>query len=143
MSWVHDRLNNEERARKEAAKIRLHADSLYGELWREIAARVEDAKSKLVVSTNGSEYRRVVLRGGAVTGAYHQPDKLIISLADDKQTLLIQFVDEYESDPVTVREIPLGVCDGDIVCLMHDGRQLSIPEAAKLILEPFLFPPAK
>jgi hypothetical protein len=38
-------------------------------------------------------------------------------------------------------EIPLKVCENSIVRPSHQGKPLTIPEAAKLILEPFLFPP--
>ena len=135
MSWVDGHFKDHERAEKESAKVRLRAEQLYDELWKEITDRVMDARNGgMLVSTNGSSYERVVLLGGAVMlRPFSEAKQLTITLEDRRKIVVT-----WEDGTI---EIPLRVRPDGVVCLTHQARELTIPEAAKLILEPFLFPP--
>ena len=129
MSWVHDRL----KAGRESGLI--SASNLYNELWDEISTRVAEAKDGgMPISTNGSSYKRVVVYGSPLTVPYRKPRQLTIALAPDKSEIIA------DSDADSL-QIPIEVCADGVVRLKHKGKYLSIPEAAKLILESFLFPP--
>jgi hypothetical protein len=131
MSWVHDRLH----AGKESRLV--SSSNLYNELWDEISARVAEAQDGgMPVSTNGSSYERVVVYGSSSTLPYRKPRQLTITLARDKS----EIVADSNSDSL---DIPIEVGADGVAYLKHRGKQLSIPQAAKLILEPFLFPPAE
>lgn len=133
MSWVDDRLKRQERTEAERAFISVHAATLYDELWEEVSNRVDDArKGGMLVSTNGSAYQRAVLLGAPANRAYREPEQLVIALARDTWEIVA------EAETVHIK-IPLGVCTDGVVCLKHEGRRLTIHDAAKMILEPFLF----
>ena len=111
---------------------------MYDDLWKEISDRIDDAKKRgEPVETNGSPYERTVVMGaGNIYQARPEDSRqLTITLARTEGKIIALDSDENSL------EIELGVSDGDIVRPKHQGRTLTIPEAAKLILEPFLFPP--
>jgi hypothetical protein len=67
---------------------------------------------------------------------YRKPRQLAIALAPDKSEIIA------DSDTDSL-QIPIEVCADGVVRLKRKGQHLSIPQAAKLILEPFLFPAAE
>lgn len=133
MSWVDDRSNEEAKAEENRSKIGLYGDKLYEELWEEIADRVADARKRnLPYTTNGSAYERAVIK---LTPRNHPPgevDRMTVSLDRGEWKILV------ESDERNLT-ITMGLCKDEVVCLKHDGRTLSVPDAARLILEPFIF----
>jgi hypothetical protein len=138
MSWVDDRLDNQKRSEKERALISIHAEKVYNDLWKEISDRVDDAKKRgKPAETNGSPYERTVLMGAGNIYQTRPEDsrQLTITLARTEGKIIA-----LDSDGNSL-DIELMVSEGDIVRPKHQGRTLTIPEAAKLILEPFLFPP--
>jgi hypothetical protein len=108
---------------------------VYDDLWKEISDRVDDAKKRgELVETNGSPYERTVLMGAGYQARPEDSRQLTITLARTEGKIIALDSDENSLG------IELGVSEGDIVRPKHQGRTLTIPEAAKLILEPFLFP---
>lgn len=140
MSWVDDRINDQRRSADDLALIRQKSETVYGELWNEISNRVADARSGgMTVTINGSDYARAVLVGGDANIYRTRPyESRQLTITLDKADGKIVATDSGGES----RELPLGVDKGNIVRPTYEGKPLTIPDAAKMILEPFLFPPA-
>jgi hypothetical protein len=139
MSWIDERLTAQEKAKRDWELISAHGEKVYDALWQEIADRVAEAKNGgMRVSANGSTYERIVLLGAAPTTRqpYTEPQQLKIVLKKDEALILVS------SSRVNL-ELSLAVCPDGVVCIQYEGREVVIPEASRMILEPFLFPPAK
>lgn len=134
MSWVDDRSDEESKAKEDRAKIALYGEKLYEELWKEITNRVEDARNhNLPYSTNGSAYERTISRNTPGNRPFKELGRMTVSLDREEWKILV------ESDERSL-SIDMALCKDEVVCLKHEGRALSVPEAARLVLEPFIFP---
>ncbi len=144
MSWIHDELDDRERLQRDRATIELHAEAVYEELWSEISDRVADAaKRGMSARTNGSNYERTVLMGGPIVGGVYRTrsEKLRqLTIRLNKAAGKIEVADDTDDRSI---EMLLMVCENGIVRPSYQGRVLTIPEAAQMILRPFLFPSAE
>lgn len=123
MSWITDRVNREKDSHKRLGE---QSAKTYEDLWKEIAERVEEANTHGVPAflDSGSGFSRRV----GLTRKGGEPKMLTVRLSKDGSAI-------QSSGGVTL-ELDAGT---DPIRLKHDGRQVSIQDAGKLILEPFLF----
>jgi hypothetical protein len=129
MSWIDERLAERKALAEYNRLLDDHAVGIYTAVWNEMMTFVEEAKTKGFANllTNGSlQNRRLIL---AVPGN----DKTLSLTMTDKRTI-------RANSPGKEVRFDLDICDGGIVCLKHADEQVSEQEAAKLILDPFLFP---
>lgn len=138
MSWIDEGLNRKKTADASRDKISANAQNLYETLWKEISRCMNEAKSKGIPTfadhqPGPTSYDRGVgLPGPPRHGQSSSHAKMLrVILSDDKHTIEIT----GDSKPLTLE---LDLCN-DEPCLKHDGKTVSIPEAAQLILEPFFF----
>lgn len=130
MSWIDDRLSEQKKREEDSALIREHAESIYNDLWNEITGWLKEAKEKgIPVGTNGAPHRRIVWRSRETGG---NRIELKINLEKEKGEISIS--------GGGISKLLLSVCDDGVVCLKHDGAQISIHDAAIAILDRFLFP---
>jgi hypothetical protein len=127
MSWLDDRLAEQQafRARREA--MLEAAPQLYDALWEQISAHVQEAKEKGVkVTTNGAAYNRVV------KAPYNRAMK--VHLGNDRQRIEITGL-----GPMVIC-LNLDVHPDGIVGLILEDSPISVADAAIQILDRFLFP---
>ncbi len=106
------------------------AEDTFQNLWAEILVLVREAQSKgWQLDTNGSPLARTV----SMVAHPRPRNELRITLQKDKQQIAISGI----KSPT---KLSFAVCEDGVVCLKHDGREVSLRDAARLIIEPFLFP---
>ncbi len=140
MSWIDDRLAERDRRNERAELILSHAEEIFVNLWKEIKRCVEEAKSKgLHVSANGSPNEHVTLIPDPI-----QPPRAFgeeVSRSPVSKRLRVKLEKDAE---ITVdgppHKIAIDVCEDNAVCLKINGKPISLPNAARAILDPFLFP---
>lgn len=129
MSWIDDRLAERKVLEERNHLLDDHAVDIYTAVWKEMMTFVEEAKTKGFSNLlpNGSvQNRRIIL-------AVHGNDEALSLTMSNKRII-------RASLPGKELLFDLDVCDGGIVCLKHDGEQVNEQEAARRILDPFLFP---
>ena len=144
MTWIDDRLAERQKRDEHEQLIADHAETIFNDLWAEIKRSVDEAKSKQIpVYTNGATYERVVLLsvigptrhaqvfGEQVSQQQSPPKRLHIKLAKDNSGIIISGPPE---------KLYFDVSEDNVVCLKCDKNQISIHDAARAILDPFLFP---
>ena len=123
MEWFdrrHDEYLKEKQGQESIAQF---ADSVYGDLWssiKEVAMRANQRGFQL--RFNGTERHNVVIMG---------QKNLRIDLSEDKRSITVSGVE-------STAHFNLAACE-DRVCLQHDGKSVSSAEAARVLMEPFIF----
>ena len=135
MGWIDERMEQHRRLMERNRFVADSAESLFDELWKEIAARTKEAHDKgLPAGTDGSAYERIVWASVVPR----------LSQATNRRELRINLHKQLEDISVTGSDFSLNlsidVCEDGVICLKHNGKRILIPEAARLILDPFLFP---
>lgn len=141
MTWIDDRLAERDRRNERAERILSRAEEIFANLWKEIKHCVDEAKSKqLPVSANGSPYERVILIPDPI-----QPPRAFgeeVSRSSVSKRLHVKL--EKDTSKITVsgppHEITIDECEDNVVCLKINSKPISLPDAARAILDPFLFP---
>jgi hypothetical protein len=125
MGWIDERLTQRKALSERNRLLDEHAAEIYAAVWKEMMAFVEEAKSKGFVDllANGTAQNR----------------RLILGTPENSRTLTLTMTDKRAIRAGSL-SFELDICDGGIVCLKHDGEQVSERDAARLILDPFLFP---
>jgi len=144
LTWIDDRLAERQKRNEHEQLIADYAEKIFNDLWGEIKRSVEEAKTKQIpVYTNDAPYERAVFL--SVTGLTRHaqvfgeqasqqqspPKRLDIKLAKDNSGITI-------SGPPG--KLSFDVCEDKVVCLKCGEKQISIHDAARAILDPFLFP---
>jgi hypothetical protein len=140
MTWLDECLIEQEKLRKRKQFISARADEVFDSLWEAIKRLIGEAKQKLkgfTLSTNGGPEARVVelTKVPLNSQSGYFPKKLAINLAKDKSAVSVVIPDGGGSV-----QLILDICEDNVVCLKHEGEQISINDAAILALGPFLFP---
>jgi hypothetical protein len=131
MTWIEERLAQRKALEERTRLIVEHTPAVYQAVWDEILRFVKDGQAAgMVLSTGGSARARVV--ECHTLGDPSATRQLTVS-ADDGQ-LVAGF------GMGTVMIFRFDVCADGVVCLKHEGTRVSEREAARLILDPFLFP---
>jgi len=125
MSWIDERLAQRKALNERNQLLDEHAAEIYAAIWKEMMTFVEEAKSKGFTDLlpNGTAQNR----------------RLILGNPDHNRTIMLTMTDKRVIRGGSL-SFELDICDGGIVCLKHDGEQVSERDAARLILDPFLFP---
>ncbi|MGZ6311454.1 MAG: hypothetical protein ACXWOH_12535 [Bdellovibrionota bacterium] len=127
MSWIDDDLAKVKRVHERRTAILQHSRKLYDDLWEELTARLSEAREKGIGSdTNGSPSERVIIIKAGEWKEIHfalSQSLSSIAISGDKSQAF-----EIDTDK------------DNVVCLTHNGKVVSIPDAARLILEPLIFP---
>jgi hypothetical protein len=139
MTWIDERLEQLRRKTERDRAVFDGADRLFDELWAEVEGRVKEANSKgLRVGTNGFAYERIVW--ASVIPPLEQPSakrrELRINLHRESEGISV-------SGSYQTWTLKIDVCEDGVVCLKHNDKAIVIQEAARLILDPFLFPELK
>jgi hypothetical protein len=136
MSWIDDRLSEKKTLEERSMRIYSEAPRIHGELWKEILAQIEEAKSKgfekILMMTAGEILLPVVPAPGPNSA---NPKKLSLQLKTDHTALVAKISG-------TEFALPLEV-DGGQVVIKHEGKTLSVQNLAVVILDRFLFPDLK
>jgi len=132
MTWISGRLEQRKKLIDRRNAVANNAENLFGELWIAIITCTTEAKaSGLAVETNGTSLERVV--AACTPPDPHKRKELRIKLDKYGEKVTVS-----ESGRET--EFLIDVCDDGVICLKLDGKQVTIQDAARLILDPFLFP---
>jgi hypothetical protein len=135
MSWLDDRIQQDREREESVRSISNDAPNLYVSLWSAIVEVVEEAKSKQIpISTNGTEIDRIVSLSvkPRPDESHRSPKQIHLKLAKDNLSINV-------SGDISVI-FSIDVCPDMIVCLKENGKQVSLRDAAKRVLDQFLFP---
>ena len=131
MNWIEERLAQRKVLEERTRLIVEHAPAVYQAVWDEILRFVKDGQAAgMALSTGGSVRARVV--ECHTLGDPYATRQLTVS-ADDGQ-IVAGF------GMGATMAFHFNVCGDGVVCLKYDGARVSEREAARLILDPFLFP---
>ena len=135
MSWIDERVEQRRRLTERNKAVAEGAEVLFNGLWEEISAQTKEAQEKLVpCGINGSGHERIVWA----------PNVSSLAQPTNRRELKINLRKEREQISVSGTEFSMNlsivVGEDGVVCLKHNGKPVLIQEAARLILDQFLFP---
>lgn len=135
MSWIDERVEQRRRLAERNKAVGEGAEVLFNDLWEEITAQTKEAQEKSVaVGTSGSAHERIVWA----------PNVSSLAQPTNRRELKISLRKEREQISVSGTEfsmiLSIDVGEDGVVCLKHNGKPVLIQEAARLILDQFLFP---
>ena len=135
MSWIDERVEQRRRLVERNKAVAEGAEVLFNDLWQEITAQAKEAQEKSVaVGTDGSAHERIVWA----------PNVASLAQPMNRRELKISLRKEIEQISVSGTEfsmnLSVAVGEDGVVCLKHNGKPVLIQEAARLILDQFLFP---
>jgi hypothetical protein len=130
MNWIEERLGQRRVLMERTRLIVEHTPKIYQAVWDEILVFVKDGQAAgMALSTGGSVSARVVRISSP--GEPNLDRELTVGLSGDKLTgYALGLMMCFDFD----------VCGDGVVCLKHEGARVSEREAARLLLDPFLFP---
>lgn len=137
MSFIDDGIEQRKTISERKYLIDLHASKIYEELWSKITGYINEANQKgFYLYTNGSLHDRTVgLRTPPVGRALSKEERVF------KLTLSGEQISAKESTNKGVScTLRLDVCPDGIVCLKMSESQVSVDDAAIMILKKFIFP---
>jgi hypothetical protein len=145
MDWIESRVK--ERADRES-RASLIEESL-SDIWKNLQAAVKDsvkayqaeaARTQEIVRTNGQEYVTIVVyRESNRPFPERDVGKVTATLDRNKPEISVA----YQGKPkLSGLKFTFDVRDG-VPCLVHEGEATSSAAAARLMLDPFLFPDLK
>ena len=125
MTWIDDRLAQWTRKKENDRAIADCAEAIFNELWDEVKQFVHEANSKgFQLTTNGSPHQRVIQCRGEV---------LRITLNRDAEVISVEA-------PTFNFTLSFAVGNDGVVGLKCNEKRVSLFQAARLVLDPFLFP---
>ena len=134
MTWIDDRLEERRKLEHRQQTLQAFGFEAFSDLWSKVAADIAEARQKgIQVSTDGGPNERIVRLAAKIEPGedYATPKELTLSLGDDLRIKI---------RGATISSLELGTTPEDVVCLIHNGKEISAEDAARLILDPFLFP---
>lgn len=131
MSWIEDRLAQRRQRRSRDSLIASNAEKIYNDLWREVFGLVEVAQDRGIdLIPNGSPYERTVTLPDPPNA---EPRVLTISLNKAVQLISVSGLKSNFN-------LQFDVCSDNRVCLKHGDAEVLLDDAARQILDPFIFP---
>ena len=135
MSWIDERVQQRRRLAERNKAVAEGAEVLFNDLWEEITAQAKEAHEKFVaVGIDGSAHEKIVWA----------PNVSSLAQPTNRRELKINLRKEVEQISVSGTEfsmnLSVAVGEDGVVCLKHNGEPVLIQEAARLILDQFLFP---
>lgn len=138
MTWVEDALRKSKELTNRDILIRTGAEGVFRALWNEIQQRIQEIKEKgkdnpflKEVFENGDSRNRTILLPQM---AQSQPKELHIEFRQNPPSIEVY---GYSQRSLT---FSFTVDTGNQVVLREGSKEIPIPEAARMILEPFFFP---
>jgi hypothetical protein len=136
MSWIDDRLSEKKALEERSMRIYSEAPRIHGELWKEIVVQINEAKGKGFEKILMMQPEEILLpvnpEAGQTSAA---PRTLSLHLKRDHTAITAKISG-------TELALPLEVESGRVV-MKHEGKTLSVQNAAVVILDRFLFPDLK
>lgn len=138
MGWIHNRRLEQQRRHEEWALIEQEAEAVYNLLWEELQVSVKEAREEgFDLGTNGAPWERVIAWRGKPSDrepvVYQKELRIRLNKAAGSIV-----ASGYRNG--TAVDLKLVVGSDNVVGLsIQDGR-VTMAQAARLILEPFLFP---
>jgi hypothetical protein len=135
MSWIDERVEQRRRLVERNKAVAEGAEVLFNDLWEEITAQAKEAHEKFVaVGIDGSAHEKIVWA----------PNVSSLAQPTNRRELKINLHKEREQISISGTEfsmiLTIEVCEDGVVCLKYNGKPVLIQEAARLILDQFLFP---
>jgi len=153
MSWIDEDAAELQRQRESAAELAARnsqiancAEKIYNDLWREIVARIAEAKSKgnhsaANLLTNGDPCERRIAHHQIIVP---QPIKPSASSSSPKYVVVKLTEDHLKIEVTGLRKTPvyllLDIREDGVVLPKYEGECKTIQEAARVILRPVIFP---
>lgn len=137
MNWIDERIAERDNNARRDQLIRGSAEKIFNNLWQEVEMWIAEANNKgFALMTNGDPYERIVLQPVIPKAGQSRsnPRKLTIKIVDKKAIVAT-------AEGMDIR-LDLDLCANDVVCLKREGVQVSMDEAGRMLLEPFLFFPS-
>jgi hypothetical protein len=133
MEWIEQKLSEWRKMQGDLMAIEGAADSIFEQLWDDIAesARAADLHG-MGIKTNGMPRHRTVIMAKPMIARMTADRKLAIDLADDRRRITTN------SDAGN-RDFTIEICPDGVVCLKLLSQRISIQDAAKEVMEDFLF----
>jgi hypothetical protein len=136
MDWIEQGLDDWRKASSDLQVVTESADGIFTQLWEDIKEIVIAAeKQGIRLMTNGSPQKRVVimLANSSFFGKPLPADrKLAIDLAADRSSIVAR------SDAGEIH-LKIEVCSDGVVCLKYQSHPITSRDAAKDIMQDFLF----
>jgi hypothetical protein len=132
VSWIDERLEEKRlwEERKQIAFVK--AGSLFEALWDEIARCATEAAQKgIPAATSMAAGNHVVYLSSPPTKAGVARKEITLTLAKDRTSIAIA--------GSAVKKLEIALSHGDSVCLKHDGNEITVSDAAILLLDPLFF----
>ncbi len=128
MEWVDQLLKRHEEAKDQRNAVTKVADEIYQDLWKAILEIVRlDSLRMMGLKYNGSPLNHTVTMGNRT---------VVVRLDEDKCGITANVSD---GPNVSLKLRCCADAQGGSVCIKHEGVVVSYPEAAKKIMEPFIF----
>jgi hypothetical protein len=147
MGWIDSGLTERAKLEEERTRIEKAFDGVWDGLWREITKHIEAYREKggseSVATGGGYEDREVsVPNPGLVVSGIAHGTKRRVTLRQGKDKTSISAEFEVDQKPVKADSLRLDikVCRFGVVCLMQGDKELTLEQAAILVLDPILFP---
>ena len=134
MEWIKQGLTEWRKANSALQVVTESADGIFNQLWEEIKEIVVAAvRLGISLTTNGSPLSRVVVMADSSFGDRLPSErKLAIVLAADRRSIVA-------SSDAGEMPLKIEVCPDGVVCLIYSDRPITSREAAKEIMQRFIF----
>jgi hypothetical protein len=133
VDWISNKWSEYRTATANLAAIQQNADTIFGALWAsigEVRMAVEQS-TRIGLDTNGTQNDRVVIM---VIGKEGKDSRWMnITLSADLRSITAKWKGAPELS------FTIEVCSDGVVCLKFGGREISSRDAARKIMEEFLF----
>lgn len=133
MGWMEERIAERARLSNESYQIGLAYDGIWKSLWEELIKQIEIYKTTYgpnsVLTTGGYDQRTIVVTEEVIGGVPHGAKKKTVYSQDPNRKAINADGLRFE----------LKVCKDGVVCLVRKEKELTLEQAAMLILDPLLF----
>jgi hypothetical protein len=134
MEWIEQKLSEWRKMQGDLMAIEGAADSIFEQLWDDIAesARVADLHG-MGIKTNGMPRHRTVIMAQPLMVPRMAADRrLTIDLVENRRRITTN------SDAGN-KDFTIEICPDGVVCLKLLSQRISIQDAAREVMEDFLF----
>jgi hypothetical protein len=140
MSWTSSRIAERLKIEDERKRVSEAFKGVWDSLWNEIVSHVREYRQQygeLSVITSGDYEERRISIPNQIIGGVVQNFKRHVVLKQGQNKTSIKAESSTHADSL---KFDLKVCSSGLVCLVLDEKELSLEQAAILILDPIEFP---
>jgi len=125
MHWKNEKYDQFQKQEAERMKVIQNAESIYKGLWDAIQSNVREAKTaSIFLKPNGAPLHHTISLNTLELKIDLSEDKHSIVTSSDSGKVQLHLIVRSEDEPVS---------------LEHQGKSVTYTEAARLVMEPFLF----